>query len=349
MNTSRLTALRAGRLLRQAALAVALVSTATAAPRFVVKFADRDGSILIPGDSQAPGHDGWIDALAFGQGVNRPAGETFVDKTDFTFHKSMDSASPLLAQYAINGNSIASVTIKYLGDTASRLPTEPVCVELRHVRVDGHRVGGGNFNLLGGNAGPRPVEEVTLVWSEVELRYRDYDEDGSLREESGTGFVAYASTEDPDFDDDGDGLSNPEDPDDDNDKVTDEYELEHGMDPFLADGDDDLDGDKRSNYDESVAGTRADDRRDFFRIDSVIHRSTPEGPEAAVTLRVKPGRHYRLLATADLSQPRDAWMVVDQFEVSEEDGDAPVEVILQGPLVAHAGRLFFAAEVELAP
>ena len=75
----------------------ALVSTAIAAPRFVVKVADYEGAILIPGDSNEPGFEGWIDACAFGQGINRPTGETFVSASRFTFIKALDSASPALA------------------------------------------------------------------------------------------------------------------------------------------------------------------------------------------------------------------------------------------------------------
>jgi hypothetical protein len=37
----------------------------------------------------------------------------------------------------------------------------------------------------------------------------------------------------------------------------------------------------------------------------------------------KPGRHYKLLASADLKQPRESWFVVDQFEVpADEEGSA---------------------------
>jgi hypothetical protein len=72
-----------------------------------------------------------------------------------------------------------------------------------------------------------------------------------------------------------------------------------------------------------------------------------DGPQAIITLTVKPGRRYKLLATADLSLPRESWMVADEFEVTTDGAAGPTEIVLRGPLVANAGRLFFAAEVDL--
>ena len=70
--------------------------------------------------------------------------------------------------------------------------------------------------------------------------------------------------------------------------------------------------------------------------------------QAVVALTVKPGRRYKLLATADLSLPHDSWMVADEFEVTADNEGGPTEIVLKGPLVANAARLFFAAEVDLA-
>lgn len=343
MKSTRLAGKIARGVLLPVAALVSMASAAVAAPRFVVKVADHDGSILIPGDSAEPGYEGWIDARAFGHGIDRPVGATIASGSEFTFHKVLDASSPYLALAVMKGRSIPSVIIKYLGNEGACSGFAPVCVELNHVRVTACRVGSGGFNPMGTADDDRPVEEVTLVWSQVVLRYREEAGDETRGE-----FAAYASTEDPAFDDDGDGIPNDQDPDDDNDLIGDNYENANGLNPLLDDAGGDLDGDTKSNLDESIADTRANDGSDFFKIDSLTFRNTPEGPQAVVTLTVRPGRAYKLLATTDLGQPRDSWFVVDQFEVPADDEAGPVEIVLSGPMVANAGRLFFAAEVDIA-
>jgi hypothetical protein len=261
----------------------------------------------------------------------------------------MDASSPYLALAAMQGKSFHSVEVVCLEDGPSGLPIEPTRLELRHVRVSGYHAGVGRFCPLGEQADPRPMEEVKLIWSEVVLDYRSYDDAGTLQQDDGVEIVAYESTEDPNFDDDGDGLPNSEDPDDDNDAIHDEYETTNGLDPFVDDADGDLDGDSRSNYDEAVADTRANDPADFFDIDSLRFRRAAEGLEAVVALRVVPGRRYQLLATTDLALPRESWFVVNEFDVPAEADAGPVEVIVPTSIIASAPRLFFGAEVDLIP
>jgi type VI secretion system Hcp family effector len=318
-------------------------SDAAGAAKFVVKFAADDGTILIPGESAEPGREGWIDAHAFGQSLDRPAGQAFVGSSGFTFQKSLDAASPYLALAAMKGRTIPSVVIEYLGTDGGGGGHAPVSVELNHVRITGCQTGSGRYHPLGEAGGAPPGEQVTLAWSQVVLRYR------SEEEETRAGFIAHPSTEHPAFDDDGDGIPNDVDSDDDNDLIADTYEVENDLNPFADDARGDLDGDKRTNFDEAVADTRANDGGDFFKIDSLLYRITPDGPQAVVTLSVKPGRAYTLKAATDPGAPRDSWFAVDHFEVPADGEAGPVEIVLSGPLVANAGRLFFAAEVDIAP
>lgn len=121
----------------------------------------------------------------------------------------------------------------------------------------------------------------------------DYDRDGLADETEGTGDV------------DGDGLSNLEDPDSDNDALPDAWEAAHGLNRTNAlDAAADPDGDTFSNFSEYIAGTDPADGADFLRFE----RLAASGPWLVLDLMSRTGRLYDIdVATSLLNA---AWSPV---------------------------------------
>ena len=78
----------------------------------------------------------------------------------------------------------------------------------------------------------------------------NYGNESDLSDEISTSDVV-----DPDLDTDGDGIPNISDPDDDNDGMPDEWEIEYGLNPLVDDASDDSDSDGIINIDEYTDGT----------------------------------------------------------------------------------------------
>ena len=76
-------------------------------------------------------------------------------------------------------------------------------------------------------------------------------------------------------DHDGDGIGDNADPDDDNDGMSDNYELLCGLNPFQPDANGDADGDGMSNGKEALAGTLANDPTSLFALSIGIYKGKP--------------------------------------------------------------------------
>ncbi|MCX6935092.1 MAG: hypothetical protein NTZ01_02720, partial [Verrucomicrobia bacterium] len=103
------------------------------------------------------------------------------------------------------------------------------------------------------------------------------------------------------LDTDGDGLTNDTDPDDDNDGIPDVYEIANGMNPLVATGADgpnaDNDADGMTNYQEFLAGTKANDRTSAMGIASLNPNS---GQSVTLTWNSIPGTLYKVRYSQDL-------------------------------------------------
>jgi type VI secretion system secreted protein Hcp len=68
----------------------------------------------IPGESSAPGHQGWIEIESWSWGATAGAGKCTVH--DFHFTKKVDRSSPALAQAALVGLLLPAVTVETGGE-----------------------------------------------------------------------------------------------------------------------------------------------------------------------------------------------------------------------------------------
>lgn len=127
------------------------------------------------------------------------------------------------------------------------------------------------------------------------------------------------------FDTDGDGIGNTADPDDDNDSIPDAYETANDLNPRANDTGFDLDLDGRSNLEEYLAGTAANDASSWFRISRV---SFPNEGVLRLEWQAIPGRSYtvmRMLAPPEPPKPVATGLTVERPGILRHDlaADAP--------------------------
>lgn len=105
--------------------------------------------------------------------------------------------------------------------------------------------------------------------------------------------------------------------DDDNDDLPDAWEIQYGLDPFDAAGDEgkwgDKDGDGLSNYEEWLAGTDPDDPGDVLRITSVSNTVDM----ARIAWSAVEGRDYRLQSADNLLETPVAWTTEYGFATAD--------------------------------
>jgi hypothetical protein len=128
-------------------------------------------------------------------------------------------------------------------------------------------------------------------------------------------------------DHDRDGVSDYTDWDDDNDELPDWWEIEKGLDPFSAQGDDGARGDKdtdgSSNYAEYLAGTHPDAAADALRA-----RLEMVGNEARVQWPAVPERRYAVeYAPALDGGPPPAWQLLAPPRTALSADGAEAEVV----------------------
>lgn len=320
------------------------------AAQFLLRIADRDGATMIPGESEAVSHHDWIDVHAFGTGARRVKsadGTTggSLEAHDFSFHKRIDKSTPLLQKACFTGLLLPAVQIKYNEESLGTPNVQsPLSVELHHVGVTGYHTNSTGEGI--------PTEEISLNYTEIEWTYIQRDEKGNDLDVVTTEFALFLATEDPGFDDDNDGIHNGLDSDDDNDGIPDEAEVRLGSDPFFDDADEDLDGDGQSNSVEAIANTKMNDASDYFGIQRIRRSMVPNAAgemeaRTIVSFPVSGGRHYRLLASPDPSLPKDAWIVLDEFDHPEGSPEDNADIELSPRVTNNASRIFFRVEVEL--
>ena len=131
----------------------------------------------IPGESSDDKHKEWVEILSFSFGITQPksvtssAGSMTAERanfSDFSVTKVLDKASPKLAVACAGGEHYKEVKIELCragGDKQKYMEYKMTDVIVTSFRPGGHAGGGDTL----------PVEEVSLSFGKVELKYTQTD------------------------------------------------------------------------------------------------------------------------------------------------------------------------------
>jgi type VI secretion system Hcp family effector len=244
-----------------------------------------------PGEVTAPPYVNWIQVDSFSYGVAKATNSTPRHSAVFVA-KQTDKASPKLAELCNKGHRIPSVKIEFTKSAGSQL-TRYYQIALKDALVSTYDSGSG---------GDRPTETVSFVYSRIDWTYTEFD----TRDVAVTNRAAYwdlskgvggQSVTPVGQDTDGDGIPDVDDPDDDNDGMPDSYEQAFGLNPLLNDANQDLDGDRMTNYEEYVAGTDPSQATSNFRVSATQVDATT----ARLTWTSTAGKSYDVKASAQVN------------------------------------------------
>jgi hypothetical protein len=122
-------------------------------------------------------------------------------------------------------------------------------------------------------------------------------------------------------DSDGDGLTDgdevnthgtdPLDPDTDADGMPDGWEVDNGLDPIVDDAAGNPDGDRATNYEESVANTDPHDPNSVFEIINIERQAVPF--EVTITWKTVTGKFYALYYSDDEMGPGMTWTMAQDM------------------------------------
>ena len=136
----------------------------------------------IDGESTDEKHEGWIEMLSFGHGLNQKISSTASSSggasserasfDQFIFTKQIDIASPALALACADGTHIDEVVVELC-----RAGTDKVKFmeyKLENCLISNVRVNGGN----GGGEGELPTENVAIAYGKITWSYAKQDRMG---------------------------------------------------------------------------------------------------------------------------------------------------------------------------
>ncbi len=135
----------------------------------------------VDGESTDDKHKNEIDLSTWGFGAATPttvspgagagAGAGKVSLHDFRFTKKIDKASPKLFQACCSGTHLKTATLTCR--RAGPSPFEFVTVTLGNVVVD-------SYDASGATASGEPLEQVSLAYATIQIRYTPQAADGSV-------------------------------------------------------------------------------------------------------------------------------------------------------------------------
>jgi type VI secretion system secreted protein Hcp len=141
----------------------------------------------IPGESQNPRHQGEIELESFSwsESYLASAGDTGrVHIQDLHVTKPIDKASPLLMLACASGRRFTSAVL-----TAQRPGTEPL--DYLTISLGGVLVNSYQMEAPAGQ--PRPADQVSFTFRQIEVAYRPQLPDGSLAQPVSAGWDVVAN------------------------------------------------------------------------------------------------------------------------------------------------------------
>lgn len=135
----------------------------------------------VPGESMEKGHVGWIDIASFDHGLEAAAPSTSGAGggalrpvvQNFTVTKSLDKASPKLAQAVATGAFLQQVQFHVVRST-------PAGTRLAYAYTL-HDAVVARCHLSAATGGQAPTEEVSFIFRAVEAVYTEYDAGGVVK------------------------------------------------------------------------------------------------------------------------------------------------------------------------
>jgi type VI secretion system secreted protein Hcp len=133
----------------------------------------------IDGESQDKDHKGWSDIDSFSQGLVKPGTGTGVQRRrsdvefqDITISKSLDKASPKLAEAVAKGKVFPKVEIHVTRSYTDKGRQTYYLYELKNVMVTAYQVGGAV------QSSDIPMESLALNFEEIKVEYKEAGADG---------------------------------------------------------------------------------------------------------------------------------------------------------------------------
>ena len=150
---------------------LSLIGSSDAYAAIYVKIPD------IKGDVTTAGYEGWFTADSFSFGVEREMKESgekagtedinigVGELQECTISKSMDMSSSMLAQYAINGNSLGQAEIHFVEIGSDAKPVAYLKYKLDRAIIKSWSTSG--------DADDRPTEEVAFYYNKIAFNYAE--------------------------------------------------------------------------------------------------------------------------------------------------------------------------------